>query len=106
MAYGGPVAACGLAAATELPTTVFPFILRNVAPLGVDSVNCSRERRQRAWTRLAGLLEEADFALVTGEASLEDLPVLADNILAGRVRGRTIVRVAPMCSLSQTFSPL
>ncbi len=93
MAYGSPVAACGLAAATELPTTVFPFILRNIALLGVDSVNCPRERRQKAWTRLAGLLEESDFALVTCEADLEDLPALADNILAGRVRGRTIVRL-------------
>lgn len=92
-AYGGAVAACGLAASSELATTVFPFILRNVALLGVDSVNCPTGRRLAAWTRLAALLTEADFALVTREVGLEDLPALAGEILAGHVRGRTVVNV-------------
>lgn len=91
--YGGAVAACGLAAATDLPTTVFPFILRNVALLGVDSVNCPTPRRLAAWTRLGELLTEADFDLVTREVTLEDLPQVADDIIAGGVRGRTVVRI-------------
>ncbi len=91
--YGGAVAACGLAAATDLPTTVFPFILRNVALLGVDSVNCPTPRRLAAWTRLGELLTEADFDLVTREVALEDLPQVADDIIAGGVRGRTVVRI-------------
>jgi len=90
-AYGGAVAACGLAASTELVTTVFPFILRNVALLGVDSVNCPHDRRAEAWTRIAGLLTEADFAEITSEVRLDDLPARADAILAGQVRGRTVV---------------
>ncbi|MDQ0504991.1 MDR family oxidoreductase [Xanthobacter agilis] len=94
-AYGGAVAACGLAASSELATTVFPFILRNVALLGVDSVNCPTARRLAAWERLATLLTEADFALVTHEVELEALPALAGDILAGHVRGRTIVAVRP-----------
>jgi len=93
-AYGGAVAACGLAGGHELPTTVFPFILRNVALLGVDSVGCPAPRRNEAWKRMAELLTEADFALVTTEVGLEDLPALADAILAGKVRGRTVVKVA------------
>lgn len=92
-AYGGAVAACGLAAATDLPTTVFPFILRNVALLGVDSVNCPTERRTQAWARLSDLLDPADLDRVTQEVGLDDLPGLADDILAGRVRGRTVVRL-------------
>ncbi|UDQ87706.1 oxidoreductase [Xanthobacter autotrophicus] len=91
--YGGAVAACGLASATDLPTTVFPFILRNVALLGVDSVNCPTPRRLAAWTRLGELLTEADFDLVTREATLEDLPQVAEDIIAGGVRGRTVVRI-------------
>ena len=89
--YGGAVAACGLAGSTDLPSTVFPFILRNVALLGVDSVNCPTQRRVAAWTRIAALLNEDDFARVTQEVRLEDLPALADAILAGQVRGRTVV---------------
>ncbi|MFG1352180.1 MDR family oxidoreductase [Xanthobacter autotrophicus] len=89
--YSGAVAACGLAAATDLPTTVFPFILRNVALLGVDSVNCPTPRRAHAWKRLSELLEPGDLDLVTQEVGLDDLPKLADDILAGRVRGRTVV---------------
>lgn len=94
-AYNGAVAACGLAASADLTTTVFPFILRNVALLGVDSVNCQTARRLAAWERLATLLSEADFALVTREVGLEALPALAGEILAGHVRGRTLVAVAP-----------
>lgn len=94
-AYGGAVAACGLAASAELATSVFPFILRNVALLGVDSVACPAARREAAWGRLAALLTDEDFALVTREVGLEDLAALADAILAGQVRGRTIVRIAP-----------
>ncbi|MEP9352230.1 MDR family oxidoreductase [Xanthobacter sp. KR7-65] len=91
-AYGGAVAACGLAAATDLPTTVFPFILRNVALLGVDSVNCPLARRTMAWERIAELLDPADIEAVTREVGLDALPELADDIIAGRVRGRTVVR--------------
>lgn len=90
-AYGGAVAACGLAGSTDLHTTVFPFILRNVALLGVDSVMCPKPVREAAWARIHELLTEEDFALVTSEVRLEDLPALADAILGGQVRGRTIV---------------
>lgn len=92
-AYGGAVAACGLASSTDLPATVFPFILRNVALLGVDSVNCPTDRRLRAWTRIGELLQPADFDLVTHEVTLDDLPQVAEDIIAGKVRGRTIVKL-------------
>jgi len=92
-AYDGAVAACGLAGGTDLPSSVFPFILRGVSLLGIDSVQCPKERRIEAWNRLARELTDADLAEVTTEVSLRDLPDLAERILAGGVRGRTVVAV-------------
>lgn len=94
-AYGGCVAACGLAGGTDLPTTVLPFILRGVSLVGVESVRCPLRRRERAWRRLSadlpsGLLEE-----MTVEATLDDVPQLAEEILAGRTRGRVVIAVNP-----------
>ncbi|MPZ35713.1 MAG: acryloyl-CoA reductase [Rhodospirillales bacterium] len=92
--YGGAVAACGLAGGSDLPTTVFPFILRNVALLGVDSVQCPKAAREAAWRELANELggdsEELDLAT---EINLEGLETLAGEIVAGKVRGRTIVKL-------------
>lgn len=92
-AYGGAVAMCGLAGGTDVSVSVFPFILRNVALLGVDSVLCPASLRIEAWRRLAAELPEADLAGAVHEAGLADLPNLAKAILAGSVRGRTVVNV-------------
>jgi len=92
-AYNGAVAACGLAGGMDLPTSVAPFILRGVALLGIDSVQCPRPLREEAWARLAEGLRETDLAEVTGETALADVAGLADRILAGQVRGRQVVRV-------------
>ena len=92
-AYGGAVAACGLAGGADLPTSVFPFILRGVALFGIDSVQCKMAAREEAWRRLARELTADDLAAVTEEIGLGDLPARAEAILAGRVRGRTIVAV-------------
>lgn len=92
-AYGGAVAACGLAGGADLPTSVFPFILRGVALLGIESVQCPLALREEAWRRLARDLTAADLAAVTEEIGLGDLPARAEAILAGQVRGRTVVNV-------------
>ncbi len=92
-AYGGAVAACGLACGADLPTSVFPFILRGVALLGIESVQCPLALREEAWRRLARGLTAADLAAVTEEIGLGDLPARAEAILAGQVRGRTVVNV-------------
>lgn len=92
--YGGAVAACGLAGGNDLPTTVFPFILRSVALLGVDSVQCPTPLRMQAWQELARALGDEDAASgLVSEVALEDLDALARKILAGQVRGRTIVKL-------------
>jgi len=93
MVYGSAVVMCGLAGGVEVSASVFPFILRGVALLGVDSVACPRDRREAAWHRLAVELLEADLQPITQEVGLAELPGLADAILAGKVRGRTVVDV-------------
>jgi acrylyl-CoA reductase (NADPH) len=91
--YGGAVAACGLAGGAELHTTVIPFLLRGVSLLGIDSVMQHRPVREAAWRRLAELLPPERLAPVISRAKLADLPRLAEEILAGRIRGRVVVEV-------------
>ncbi len=90
---GGSVAAVGLAGGRELNTTVLPFLLRGINLLGIDSGMCPGERRREAWQRLADTLPLDKLDEMTTEAALEDLPALADEILAGKVRGRVVVDV-------------
>lgn len=89
--YRGAVAACGLAGGNDLPTTVLPFILRNVALLGVDSVMCPPEPRAVAWQRLATDLPLELLGSMTTVAPMSTLPKLAEEILAGQTRGRVVV---------------
>ncbi len=89
--YGGAVAACGLAGGADLPTTVMPFILRGVKLLGVDSVLCPSARRRQAWARLVHDLPHNALGHMSHVAALEEVPRLAEDIIAGRVRGRTVV---------------
>jgi len=92
--YGGAVAACGLAQGMDLPTTVMPFILRNVALLGVDSVMAPLALRQQAWDRLARDLDPALLETMTSEVGLDGAVEAAQRLMAGTVRGRIVVRIA------------
>ena len=91
--YGGAVAACGLAAGMDLPTSVAPFILRGVCLLGIDSVMCPIERRSVAWSRLASDLDRRKLAEITQEIGLEEVVGAGAKILAGQVRGRIVVKI-------------
>lgn len=91
--YGGAVAACGLAQGMDLPGSVAPFILRNVALLGVDSVMCPKARRIEAWQRLARDLDKARLTALTTTIGFDELPETATAILAGKVRGRVVVEI-------------
>ncbi len=94
MNYGGCVAACGLAGGFALPTTVMPFILRNVRLQGVDSVMTPAARRAEAWKRLVVDLPESFFAQSATEIALEDAPRFADKIINNQIQGRTLVKIA------------
>jgi len=91
--YGGAVAACGLAAGMDLPTSVAPFILRGVCLYGIDSVMCPLGKRKEAWKRLASDLDRQKLASMTSEIALSDVPSAAAAILKGEVRGRIVVKI-------------
>jgi acrylyl-CoA reductase (NADPH) len=91
--YGGAVAACGLAQGLDLPGSVAPFILRGITLAGIDSVMCPKPRREEAWARLAKDLDLGLLDAMTQRAVLADVPKLAEEILAGKVRGRVVVDV-------------
>jgi acrylyl-CoA reductase (NADPH) len=91
--YGGAIAACGLAAGMDLPSSVAPFILRGVCLLGIDSVMCPIELRRTAWRRLAGDLDKAKLADITHEIALDDVIGYGSKILGGQVRGRIVVKI-------------
>ena len=77
-----------------MQTTVFPFILRGVSLLGIDSVNTAGDLRREVWERLAGDLRPQGLEeQITREIALDDLDPFLDEVLAGRARGRTVVRV-------------
>lgn len=94
MNYGGCVAACGLAGGFALPTTVMPFILRNVRLQGVDSVMTPPERRAQAWQRLVADLPESFYSQAAKEISLADAPKFAEAIINNQVQGRTLVKIS------------
>ena len=88
----GSVAACGLAGGHELNTTVFPFILRGVNLLGIDSNTCPPDRRRRAWDRMATTLADDILQTIkTDVVSLGDIPSKSEELLDGRIRGRLVV---------------
>lgn len=91
--YGGAIAACGLAAGMDLPSSVAPFILRGVCLLGIDSVMCPIEPRTAAWQRLATDLDPAKLSEITTEISLSEVSDWGAKILAGQVRGRIVVKI-------------
>jgi acrylyl-CoA reductase (NADPH) len=91
--YGGAIAACGLAAGMDLPSSVAPFILRAVCLLGIDSVMCPMRLRKAAWNRLATDLDPTKLSEITHEISLDQVIGEGARILAGGVRGRIVVKI-------------
>jgi acrylyl-CoA reductase (NADPH) len=88
---GGLVAACGNAMSADLAITVYPFILRGVSLLGVDSVEVPMTTRLRAWQKLARDWKlDLSKDLIT-ECSLDELNPKIDRILKGGIRGRVVV---------------
>jgi len=90
-AYGGAVTTCGLTQSHELNMTVFPFILRGVSLLGVDSVELPISEKSAVWERIAGDLRVANIAELAHEVSLEELPEKLALILKGELSGRFVV---------------
>lgn len=92
--YGGAIAATGLAGGMDLPASVAPFILRGVRLLGVDSVYCPTERRERAWAQLAEHLDVTTLEALETEVAFDAIPQACEDLLANKSKGRFLVPVA------------
>ena len=93
MQQAGTVASIGNAASFNINTTVFPFILRGVSLLGVDSGYMGFPTRQRVWERLATDLKPRHLATITRTIDFDALPGAFDDFIHGRVKGRSVVRI-------------
>lgn len=89
--HRGVVTACGLVAGAELPLTIYPFILRGVALVGIDSAKCPRPQRLDMWRRLSGPWRIDSLNDLASEATLDELPDRVQKILAGQIVGRTLI---------------
>ena len=89
--YDGCVTACGLVGGAQLPTTVYPFILRGVRLIGIDSVQCPLQRRLNLWNKLASDWKPPQLDELTSTITLFQLPEQIDRILQGRSVGRVLV---------------
>ena len=91
--YGGAVAACGLVASPDLPTSVFPFILRGNALLGIDSAECPMSKRLEIWQHLASDWKLDNLDLISHEIGLEEVPAKLDLMLEGKSFGKSLVKI-------------
>ena len=89
----GCVTTCGLAGGIDLPSSVFPFILRGVILAGIDSVMASMDIRIEAWRRLALDLPKNAINSASRTEPMSALPELAEQIVAGKIRGRVVIDV-------------
>jgi NADPH:quinone reductase-like Zn-dependent oxidoreductase len=89
--YDGVVTCCGNAASGDLPLTVYPFILRGVALIGIDSAACPMSRREEIWQQLAGSWRIDKLDAITNRISLEQVSLAIDDMLAGKIRGRVVI---------------
>jgi NADPH:quinone reductase-like Zn-dependent oxidoreductase len=90
--HRGCVAACGLVGGTEVPMTVYPFLLRGVTLRGIDSAKCPREPRLAIWHRLANEWKLDKLSALRREITLGETPAAVAEMLAGKSVGRTVVR--------------
>jgi len=89
----GKVTCCGLVASPDLALTVFPFILRGVSLHGIDSQHYPREPRQALWKKLARDWKPPRLAEMAARITLDQLPAAIENMLNGRLKGRTVVNL-------------
>ncbi|WP_419767898.1 YhdH/YhfP family quinone oxidoreductase [Arcobacter sp.] len=91
--YDGVVTCCGLTSSFALNTNVFPFILRGVRLIGIDSVECKIEKKIAAWEKIASDFKIENLAQLTNEISLDEIKDAYDALLAGKASGRFLVKI-------------
>ena len=91
--YDGVATCCGLTSSHELNTNVFPFILRGVRLIGIDSVECKLEKKQAAWEKIASKWKVDTLDSITNEISLDEIKDAYELLLAGKAVGRYVVKI-------------
>jgi putative YhdH/YhfP family quinone oxidoreductase len=91
--YDGVATCCGLTSSSELNTNVFPFILRGVRLIGIDSVECKLEKKQAAWEKLASRWKINSLNTITNEISLDEIKAAYEHLLSGKAVGRYVVKI-------------
>ncbi len=91
--YDGVATCCGLTSSHELPTNVFPFILRGVRLIGIDSVECAREKKAAAWEKIADDFKIDTLKELTNEISLDEIKEAYEELLKGNAVGRYLVKI-------------
>jgi acrylyl-CoA reductase (NADPH) len=92
--WNGAVAACGLAQGADLPGTVMPFILRGITLYGINCVMVDNHKRREAWALLARHLKPELMAQMTVEVGLSQVVAASQDLLSGKIRGRTVVDIS------------
>ncbi|MEZ4693678.1 MAG: YhdH/YhfP family quinone oxidoreductase [Aliarcobacter sp.] len=92
--YDGVATCCGLTSSHELNTNVFPFILRGVRLIGIDSVECKLEKKQTAWEKLASRWKVNNLTNMTNEISLYEIKDAYEQLLSGKAVGRYVVKIS------------
>ena len=91
--YDGVATCCGLTSSFELNTNVFPFILRGVRLIGIDSVECKLDKKAAAWEKLANEFNVDVLEDLTTQISLEEIQEAYNNLLSGKAVGRYLVKL-------------
>ena len=89
--YGGCITTCGLVSGADLSTTVYPFILRGIKLIGIDSVQCEMSQRLEIWSKLATTWKPQHLNELASTISLAELPPKIKSILQGQIQGRVLV---------------
>jgi NADPH:quinone reductase-like Zn-dependent oxidoreductase len=92
--YDGVATCCGLTASIELNTNVFPFILRGIRLIGIDSVECKLEKKQAAWKKISSKWKIDTLTSITNEISIEEIKGAYDKFLNGQAVGRYVVKIS------------
>ena len=91
--YDGVVTCCGLTSSSQLNTNVFPFILRGVRLIGIDSVECKLEKKQAAWEKLASRWKINSLNTIVNEITLDEIKTAYEHLLSGKAVGRYVVKI-------------
>ena len=91
--YDGVATCCGLTSSHELNTNVFPFILRGIRLIGIDSVECKLEKKQAAWEKLASRWKINSLNTIINEITIDEIKVAYEHLLSGKAVGRYVVKI-------------